>query len=1373
MSRLRGSQTIKDGSKTVTPSSYPREHFHDEQEDRPAFASYKNGSNRYHFGMTRQRNDEPSNNGRNCTGHANEDPDLLYKKSKQHFGAWDIKDIVQEEGYRSKKQTDRFAEDPRLTNGRATNEPARQDRYEDHEEALSRDDRGRTGSIDREQTGSHRSRLPRTKNESKEESQNRDEREQLLRDIENLNVEEKSPDRGIRAMIERFKSREEEKLKSRQECNSLCPEREEYRSKNGGRGIDRIDVNDRDRERMQKEDREDERRSGRPKPRELERFGQEESARSRSTDRRAEKFNDAYTDKKIASYGEEKSHRRHREVEDDATWRKDSPKRRSYVYDGNPEDFDVRLQRYERALVEPRRDPEPRRVSLKDSNADLGRKESFKQHDRQVTRKSSFKTGGDAKKSHSRDRESSLGRKTSFKDQENDLYRKNSFHSQEVDKKYFGSDPEHVSRKSSFKDQGYAGRKNPSKEQSSDYGRISSRNRNDEEERKRSLKGHTDGVSRITFKEHDADSTRIHSYKDQESDVGRVSFKDHTCDVGRKNSFKEKIVEFGGISYKDHEDDAEQKSGYNVQDNGPSKVSFRGFDEPRRRRSPNSRYVEFASVSVQCQEDEGRGSPPTNDQDYDSERKGTFKERDSLSKRRGSPRSKSYEVEDKRAGRHSRPLTPPKREEPECREEPKDREEFDSKSWHENNRIFAVKYLRENTRYRTNPEGRSEIERDPSPEMGMVEYGGRKHSNEGFGNEIEDAKQSCAKPEPYNYGSGDHVRDRNGATIIRIRSSPETAVERRRRRRPVQDVHAGRRRRYEPEDEEESDEDEEDDHRQRGGSRGDGFAPGRGVPTPSRRVWNYREGGVQITDVEEGQPCLQCGDTCTGFSPHTWRKNCTSCKCPREAHDVCHEEWVSVRSRLGLKGDESSCSTPFDPRAKGLAWAPPGLPAHKVEEYFSMLPEISVPRLGTSGERYRDRQLAIQLPKQDLARAYCRHLNPKHASSADDFMAARNEIALDIGSVQEVLERDLDCGGCHAPLKEGTLAVSASKLGLLYHPYCFRCMECKELLVDLAYCVHDDTLFCERHYAEQLKPRCAACDELIFSGEYTKAMNKDWHSGHFCCWQCDESLTGQRYVLRDEHPYCIKCYESVFANGCEECNKIIGIDSKDLSYKDKHWHEACFLCNRCRVSLVDKQFGSKVDKIYCGNCYDAQFASRCDGCGEIFRAGTKKMEYKTRQWHEKCFCCVVCKNPIGTKSFIPREQEIYCAGCYEDKFATRCVKCNKIITSGGVTYKNEPWHRDCFTCSNCNNSLAGQRFTSRDDKPYCADCFGELFAKRCTACSKPITGIGGTRFISFEDRHWHNDCFICAGCKTSLVGRGFITDGEDIICPDCAKMKLM
>ncbi|XP_043648977.1 prickle planar cell polarity protein 3 isoform X3 [Drosophila teissieri] len=504
------------------------------------------------------------------------------------------------------------------------------------------------------------------------------------------------------------------------------------------------------------------------------------------------------------------------------------------------------------------------------------------------------------------------------------------------------------------------------------------------------------------------------------------------------------------------------------------------------------------------------------------------------------------------------------------------------------------------------------------------------------------------------------------------------------------------------------------------------------------------------------------------------RKTCQSCKCPREAHAIYQQQTTNVHERLGFKL-VSPADSGVEARDLGFTWVPPGARAStRINRYFEQLPDELVPRLGSEGACSRERQISYQLPKQDLSLEHCKHLEVQHEASFEDFVTARNEIALDIAYIKDA-PYDEHCAHCDNEIAAGELVVAAPKFveSVMWHPKCFTCSTCNQLLVDLTYCVHDDKVYCERHYAEMLKPRCAGCDELIFSGEYTKAMDKDWHSGHFCCWQCDESLTGQRYVIRDDHPYCIKCYENVFANTCEECNKIIGIDSKDLSYKDKHWHEACFLCFKCHLSLVDKQFGAKADKIYCGNCYDAQFASRCDGCGEVFRAGTKKMEYKTRQWHENCFCCCVCKTAIGTKSFIPREQEIYCAGCYEEKFATRCIKCNKVITSGGVTYKNEPWHRECFTCTHCNITLAGQRFTSRDEKPYCAECFGELFAKRCTACVKPITGIGGTRFISFEDRHWHHDCFVCASCKASLVGRGFITDGPDILCPDCAKQKLM
>ncbi|CAG2171987.1 unnamed protein product [Oppiella nova] len=290
-------------------------------------------------------------------------------------------------------------------------------------------------------------------------------------------------------------------------------------------------------------------------------------------------------------------------------------------------------------------------------------------------------------------------------------------------------------------------------------------------------------------------------------------------------------------------------------------------------------------------------------------------------------------------------------------------------------------------------------------------------------------------------------------------------------------------------------------------------------------------------------------------------------------------------------------------------------------------------------------------------------------------------------------------------------------------------------------------------------------------------MSKDWHSGHFCCWQCDASLTGLRYVLREEHPFCVKCFEQIHANVCEECTKPIGIDSKDLAYKEKHWHETCFLCHTCKKSLVDQQFGSKNERIYCADCYDVEFASHCDGCGEIFKAGTKKMEYKGKQWHENCFSCFKCQVPIGTKTFIPRENDIFCTDCFETKYAARCVKCSEIINAGGLTFKGEPWHKECFICSACSTSLSGVKFSLKDDKPYCQTCYGDMFAPKCSNCLKPIVakgiaGVGGTKFVTFEDRHWHDDCFVCTGCQTPLSNKGFITDGPDVLCSECAKSKL-
>lgn len=47
-----------------------------------------------------------------------------------------------------------------------------------------------------------------------------------------------------------------------------------------------------------------------------------------------------------------------------------------------------------------------------------------------------------------------------------------------------------------------------------------------------------------------------------------------------------------------------------------------------------------------------------------------------------------------------------------------------------------------------------------------------------------------------------------------------------------------------------------------------------------------------------------------------------------------------------------------------------------------------------------------------------------------------------------------------------------------WHTNCFRCCVCDELLVDLIYYYKDRSVYCGRHFADSIRSRCAACDEV-------------------------------------------------------------------------------------------------------------------------------------------------------------------------------------------------------------------------------------------------------------------------------------------------------
>ena len=75
------------------------------------------------------------------------------------------------------------------------------------------------------------------------------------------------------------------------------------------------------------------------------------------------------------------------------------------------------------------------------------------------------------------------------------------------------------------------------------------------------------------------------------------------------------------------------------------------------------------------------------------------------------------------------------------------------------------------------------------------------------------------------------------------------------------------------------------------------------------------------------------------------------------------------------------------------------------------------------------------------------------------------------------------------------------------------------------------------------------------------------------------------------------------------CNVLACL--QDLSYKERHWHEECFMCSVCQHSLANRPFApapadataDKVNKIYCSECFDESFSPHCDRCTSVFKAG--------------------------------------------------------------------------------------------------------------------------------------------------------------------------
>ena len=96
-----------------------------------------------------------------------------------------------------------------------------------------------------------------------------------------------------------------------------------------------------------------------------------------------------------------------------------------------------------------------------------------------------------------------------------------------------------------------------------------------------------------------------------------------------------------------------------------------------------------------------------------------------------------------------------------------------------------------------------------------------------------------------------------------------------------------------------------------------------------------------------------------------------------------------------------------------------------------------------------------------------------------------------------------------------------------------------------------------------------------------------------------------------------------------------------------------------------------------------------------------------------------------------------------------CNTCSKTISSEYVSLSEDRnYHPECFRCSHCKKSLAGEQYYEMDNQLFCENDYHTLYSAKCGACNQIILDD----HIEVMGSSYHNRCFVCQGCNKVLGG---------------------
>ncbi|CAF0703914.1 unnamed protein product [Brachionus calyciflorus] len=123
----------------------------------------------------------------------------------------------------------------------------------------------------------------------------------------------------------------------------------------------------------------------------------------------------------------------------------------------------------------------------------------------------------------------------------------------------------------------------------------------------------------------------------------------------------------------------------------------------------------------------------------------------------------------------------------------------------------------------------------------------------------------------------------------------------------------------------------------------------------------------------------------------------------------------------------------------------------------------------------------------------------------------------------------------------------------------------------------------KRTVNNQICEICKYCARPILSDDYIYAEDNYWHSEHFNCCECSDSLADKKYLVVNSKRYCLNCHQRNFSKKCETCRTEILPTQTRFTYEKLNWHSNsnCFKCFICFRDVTEIPFLIKKNSLFC------------------------------------------------------------------------------------------------------------------------------------------------------------------------------------------------